>query len=76
MIENTYDGLYLKKFLTEEGDPRADDDAFINERVERSGAVFEECRLQGMTVDQAQEAAMAVLLEGLSSSENDEEETR
>lgn len=39
----------------------------INDRAERAEAEYEECRLQGMTVNQAQESAMHVLLHGVAS---------
>lgn len=60
-----YYALYLKKYLRDEDDPRANDEAFISERAESAAAHFEECRLQGMSVDQAQESAMSILMEGL-----------
>lgn len=60
-----YYALYLKKYLRDEEDPRANDEAFISERAESAAAHFEECRLQGMSVDQAQESAMSILMEGL-----------
>lgn len=60
-----YYALYLKKYLRDEEDPRANDEAFISEKAESAAAHFEECRLQGMSVDQAQESAMSILMEGL-----------
>lgn len=60
-----YYALYLKKYLRDEEDPRANDEAFISERAESAATHFEECRLQGMSVDQAQESAMSILMEGL-----------
>lgn len=60
-----YYALYLKKYLRDEEDPRANDEAFISERAESAAAHFEECRLQWMSVDQAQESAMSILMEGL-----------
>lgn len=60
-----YYALYLKKYLRDEEDPRANNEAFISERAESAAAHFEECRLQGMSVDQAQESAMSILMEGL-----------
>lgn len=60
-----YYALYLKKYLRDEEDPRANDEAFISERAESAAAHFEECRLQGMSVDQAQESAISILMEGL-----------
>ena len=60
-----YYALYLKKYLRDEEDPRANDEAFISERAESAAAHFEECRLQGMSVDQAHESAMKVLLDNI-----------
>ena len=62
----SYWALYLKRYLTEEDDPRKDDDAFIDARAELAAATMEETRLkEGLTVNQAEERAMAVLMEGL-----------
>lgn len=60
-----YYSLYLRKYLTEEEDPRANDTELINGRADAAATHFEECRLQGMSVDQAQESAMKVLMQGL-----------
>ncbi len=62
----SYWALYLKKYLTEEDDPRKDDDAFIDARAERAAATMEKTRLQeNLTVNQAEERALTVLMEGL-----------
>ena len=62
----SYFALYLKKRLTDEGDPRKDDDAFIDARAELAATTMEETRLkENLTVNQAEERAMAVLMEGL-----------
>lgn len=62
----SYYRLYLKRYLMDEGDPRKDDNAFIDARVELAAATMEERRLQeSLTVDQAEELAIAVLMEGL-----------
>lgn len=62
----SYWALYLKRYLTEEDDPRKDDDAFIDARAELAAATMEETRLrEGLTVNQAEERAIAVLMEGL-----------
>ena len=62
----SYWALYLKKYLTEEDDPRKDDDAFIDARSELAAATMEETRLkEGLTVNQAEERAITVLMEGL-----------
>lgn len=60
-----YYALYLKKYLRDEEDPRANDEEFISGRADAAAANFEECRLQGMSVDQAQECAIKVLTHGL-----------
>ena len=62
----SYWALYLKRYLTDEDDPRKDDDAFIDARAELAAATMEETRLkEGLTVNQAEERATAVLMEGL-----------
>ena len=62
----SYWALYLKKYLTEEDDQRKDDDAFIDARAELAAATMEETRLkEGLTVNQAEERAITVLMEGL-----------
>lgn len=58
-----YYALYLRNYLTEEEDHRVNDKEFIDGRADAAAAHFEECRLQGMSVDQAQECAMKVLLQ-------------
>lgn len=60
-----YYALYLRNYLTEEEDPRVNDKEFIDGRADAAAAHFEECRLQGMSVDQAQESAMKVLMQDL-----------
>lgn len=57
--------LELKKYLSDEGDPRALDDDFINARAESAGKEFEFQRSHGMTVDQAEECAHQVLFKDL-----------
>lgn len=62
----SYWALYLKKYLTEEDDSRKDDDAFIDARAELAAATMEKTRLQeNLTVNQAEERALIVLMEGL-----------
>ena len=63
--ELSYYRLYLKKYLTETDDPRKNVEVFINSRAELAEAEFEEARHDGLTVDQAQERAMEVLMEEL-----------
>ena len=57
--------LYLKKYLTDTENPLMDDDEFINARADEAEIEFEERRRDGLTVYQAQELALAVLMEGL-----------
>lgn len=64
-IELSYYRLYLLRFLKEQEDERANDDEFIDARADAAEIEYEERRRDGLTVDQAQECAMAVLLEGL-----------
>lgn len=60
-----YYTLYLCNFLTEEEDPRANDTEFISQRSDAAAAEYETRRLEGMTVEQAQEFAMNVLVDNL-----------
>lgn len=62
--ELSYYRLYLLRFLKEQEDERANDDEFIGARADAAEIEYEERRRDGLTVDQAQELAMAVLLEG------------
>lgn len=62
--ELSYYRLYLLRFLKEQEDERANDDEFIDTRADAAEIEYEERRRDGLTVDQAQELAMAVLLEG------------
>ncbi len=64
-IEFSYYSLFLKKHLQDIGDSRADDNDFISESAERAEIEFEESRRDGLTVDQAQEKAMSVLVSGV-----------
>lgn len=63
--ELSYYRLYLKKFLVDTDDPRKDVNDFIEARAELAEKEFEERRRDGLTVDQAQERAIAVLMEGV-----------
>lgn len=60
-----YYALYLKRYLVEQEDSRANDEEFISGRADAAAAHFEECRLQGMSVDQAQESAISLLMMNL-----------
>jgi len=57
--------MYLKTILQAFGSPLKDDEDSIADRADEAEAEFEECRLHGLTVLQAQESAMLVLLSGL-----------
>ena len=61
--ELSYYRLYLQRVMQEIGEPSFDY-AFVDERVNAAEEEFEESRRNGLAVDQAQERAMAVLLEG------------
>lgn len=62
--ELSYYRLYLLRYLREQEDERATDEEFIDARSDAAEKEYEERRRDGLTVDQAQELAMAVLLEG------------
>ena len=64
-IELSYYRLYLKKYLVDTDDPRKDVDDFINSRAELAEIEWEERRRDGLSVDQAQECAIAVLMDGV-----------
>ena len=63
--EMSYYRLYLKKYLFDTNDPRKSVDDFIESRSELAEIEFEDARRDGLTVDQAQERAIAVLMEGV-----------
>lgn len=63
--EMSYYRLYLKKYLTETNDPRKDVEDFINSRADLAEMEWEECRRDGLTVNQAQECAITVLMDGI-----------
>ena len=65
MIDFTYYALYLKKYLTDAEDTRKDDDDFINARSDMAAGVLESERRSGSFAEQAQESAMAVLMDGI-----------
>ena len=62
----SYFTLYLKNYLEDIDDDRSEDSDFINQYADRAEIEFEESRRNGLTVDQAQERAMSVLVSGLS----------
>ena len=61
----SYYGLYLRKYLKDAGSPLQHDEEFINERTGQAEAEYENTRRDGLTVDQAQERAMSVLISGI-----------
>lgn len=61
----SYWALYLKKYLSEEGDRRALDEAFVDGRAAAAETEFEFQFSHGMTVNQAEECAIRVLMDGL-----------
>lgn len=63
--DRSYFRDYLRGFLVDEDDPRKDDEAFVDGRADRAEGVMEDARRNGATVNQAEEEAMAVLMEGL-----------
>ena len=63
-IEASYYGMYLLKYLKDMDDPRQHDHDFINSRADDAAGVFEGERRAGATVDQAQELAMKILMDG------------
>lgn len=63
--ELSYYGLYLLSYLTENHPERLSDTDFIETRSALAGGVYEQSRLDGHSVDQAQELAMAALVKDL-----------
>lgn len=66
-IEASYYGLYLLKYLKDTEDPRQHDHDFINSRADDAAGAFEGERRAGATLDQAQEVAMKILMDGVDS---------
>lgn len=64
-VDFNYYALYLKKYLVDNDDPRANDTEFINDRADLAGQEYENNRLCGLEVFQAEELAMEVLMSGL-----------
>jgi len=64
-IEASYYGLYLLKYLKDTEDSRQHDHDFINSRADDAAGAFEAERRAGATVDQAQEVAMKILMDGV-----------
>ena len=64
--EASYYGLYLLKYLKDTEDLRQHNHDFINSRADDAAGAFEGERRSGAIVDQAQEVAMRVLIDGFS----------
>ena len=64
--ELSYYGMYLRKFLNEIDSPMKNDDDFIDSRADAAEIEYEERRRDGKSVFEAQECAMAVLVQGIS----------
>lgn len=64
-MDFSYYSLYLKKYLVDTDDPRKDVDDFIVSRAELAEMEYEDARRNGLTVNQAQERAIAVLMDGV-----------
>ena len=63
-IEASYYSLYLLKYLKDTENPLQHVHDFINSRADDAAGAFEGERRAGATVDQAQEVAMRVLMDG------------
>lgn len=64
--EMSYYRLYLQRLLSEWGEENRVSEDFLDERADAAEEEYENARREGLTVDQAQELAMAVLLNGMS----------
>lgn len=64
-MELSYYGLYLLSYLKENHPDKVSDNSFIGARSALAADAFEQARLQGNTIEGAQEQAMATLLHGL-----------
>ena len=60
--EISYYRLYLQRLLKEWDEENRVSEDFLDERADAAEAEYEDARRDGLTVDQAQERAMAVLL--------------
>lgn len=65
LLELSYYALYLKQYLRENHPDKIDNHKLIAERTERAAELFEQLRREGLSVEAAQESAMAELLRGL-----------
>lgn len=64
-IPRSYYEVYLLNLLKEENNPKSQDEDFINTRCEKASVTFENARLEGKTVEQAQEMAIEALVKDL-----------
>ena len=64
-IEFQYTRLYLKKYLIDNDNPKADNADFINNRGAAAEEAYEKAFRSGLTPNQAREVAMHVLMEGI-----------
>lgn len=64
--ELSYYGLYLLRYLLEQHSSKAKNLSFIYQRELQAAETFEQARLEGYSVQGAQELAMAELMKGLS----------
>lgn len=71
----SYYELYLKRYLQDIGHPKSDDQEFITMRADAAAEEAENSARQGLSVAQAEESAMAVLLEGLTDVTSSQEES-
>ena len=63
--EISYYRLYLQRLLKEWDEENRVSEDFLDERADAAEAEYEDARRDGLTVDQAQERAMAVLLDDM-----------
>lgn len=63
--EMSYYRLYLMHLLAEWGEEKKVSADVLDERADAAEEEYKKARRDGLTVDQAQERAMAVLLDGL-----------
>ncbi|MFT3752275.1 MAG: DUF1896 family protein [Paludibacter sp.] len=64
-LQLSYYGLYLLSYLTENQPNLLSNTDLIEERANHATDSYEQARLEGYTVEGAQELAMATLLQGL-----------
>ena len=67
--EMSYYRRYLQHLLGEWGEEHKYGDDLLDERADAAEEEYENARREGLTVDQAQERAMSVLLDGFGDGE-------